>query len=152
MKVVSCGVLVWSSGLLLLGQPTGRRFWDIPKGVAEPGEAWADCAARELAEETGLEAAAALRPLGQHRYLPAKDLVLFAWTPERPIDPAALRCRSMVTWPDGRRVPELARFGLFAWVEALERVGKSLASVLGSIGADPLDLARGVEKVPPTSS
>ena len=40
VKPVSCGVLVWSSGRLLLGQPTGRRFWDIPKGLAEPGETW----------------------------------------------------------------------------------------------------------------
>lgn len=129
-------MLVRAGAALLLGQPTGRRFWDIPKGLAEPGEAWAAAAVRELAEETGLQAdAAALEPLGRHRYLPTKDLVLFGWAPPAAIEPAALRCRSVVTWPDGRQVPELARFALFGWDEALQRVGRSLATVLRSIGA-----------------
>jgi len=38
----------------------GRYSWEMPEGGAEPGEAPLDCAARELAEETGLRAEAFL--------------------------------------------------------------------------------------------
>lgn len=135
MKVTSCGVLVRdAAGLVLLGQATGSARWDIPKGVAEAGEAFADAACRELREETGLVAdPAALRALGVHRYLPAKDLALFGWEAGR-IDVAGLRCGSTFRGRDGREVPELARFALVGWDEMLGRVGKNMARVLGLIG------------------
>ncbi|HRE44229.1 MAG TPA: NUDIX hydrolase [Terricaulis sp.] len=44
----------------LVGQwrfPLGRYSWEMPEGGAEPGEDPRACAARELAEETGLAAA-----------------------------------------------------------------------------------------------
>lgn len=43
--------------------PFGRELLELPAGKLEPGEAPAVCAARELSEETGFEAAC-LRPLG----------------------------------------------------------------------------------------
>lgn len=36
--------------------PLGRYSWEMPEGGAEPGEDPADCARRELKEETGLSA------------------------------------------------------------------------------------------------
>ena len=135
-RLTTCGVLVSDgAGRLLLGQATGSPRWDIPKGIAERGESWADAAARELLEETGLRAEpSALSPLGLHRYLPAKDLALFGWHPSPAPDPAALRCKSMVRLRDGRLVPELTRFVLLPWTEALQRVGKNMARVLSAIG------------------
>lgn len=137
-RQISCGVLVNAgAGRLLLGQATGSPRWDIPKGLAEPGERWPEAAVRELFEETGLRAEpGALASLGVHRYLPAKDLALFAWRPPACPDPAALRCTSMFRGRDGRLVPEFARFALLSWEEALARVGKNLARVLGEIGRD----------------
>jgi 8-oxo-dGTP pyrophosphatase MutT (NUDIX family) len=49
----------------------GEFLWEIPAGKLDPGEAPADCAVRELAEETGV-AARDWTALG--RYLPAPGL------------------------------------------------------------------------------
>src|SRR5215213_400083 len=132
-KMVSCGVLVTNGELLLLGHAPLSPRWDIPKGIAEPGEAFAAAARRELFEETGLRApAGALRPLGVFSYLPAKDLALFLWMPPVMPDPAALVCVSCFFWK-GRQFPEFDRFGLFGRDEALRLVGKNMARVLAGI-------------------
>ena len=137
MKLTSCGVIVVADGRMLLGQTTRSPRWDIPKGVAEAGETWLGAAVRELREETGLVAPPGdLVALGAFDYLPRKQLALFAWHPDAPLDPAALRCTAMVETADGPRFPELARFALCPWDEALARVGKNLARVLISIGPD----------------
>jgi 8-oxo-dGTP pyrophosphatase MutT (NUDIX family) len=124
-RKTSCGVVVTDrdGARLLLGRPPQSRLWDIPKGIAAPGEDFARAASRELAEETGLRAEpAALLPLGVHRYRPEKDLALFLWRPEAMPDPATLRCRSVLRLPSGARVPEFATFALLPWEEALGRV------------------------------
>jgi 8-oxo-dGTP pyrophosphatase MutT (NUDIX family) len=138
VKFTSCGVLVTDGELLLLGHATRSPRWDIPKGVAEPGEAFAAAARRELLEETGLDAPeAALRPLGVFTYLRGKDLALFAYTPSAMPDPATLFCASCFAW-QGREWPEFDRFGLFTQPEALQRVGKNMARVLAAIPLAPL--------------
>ena len=86
----SCGVLVTDGPRVLLGHAARTPRWDIPKGLADPGEALAAAAARELREETGLLASpCALVPLGTYPYLPAKDLALFAWRVPAMPDPAS---------------------------------------------------------------
>jgi 8-oxo-dGTP pyrophosphatase MutT (NUDIX family) len=133
-RQTSCGVIVTDGQRILLGHATRSPRWDIPKGVAEPGEALAATAARELLEETGLTVGPeALAELGVHAYLRGKDLALFAWAPPQLPDPEALICTSRFTLPNGTSLPEFDRFGLFPWDEALLRVGKNLARILGSI-------------------
>jgi putative (di)nucleoside polyphosphate hydrolase len=130
-KRTSCGVIVADDRLVLLGHATRSPRWDIPKGLAEPGETFAAAALRELFEETGLAASEAdLRPLGLHAYLRDKDLALFAWTPPTLPAPDTLACRSTFTLPNGAVVPEFDRFGLFTWDAALGKVGRNLARVL----------------------
>jgi 8-oxo-dGTP pyrophosphatase MutT (NUDIX family) len=132
-QTTSCGVIVSDGARLLLGHATRSPRWDIPKGEAEPGESFAAAARRELFEETGLDAPEAeLRPLGVFPYRRGKDLALYAWTPEPMPDPQTLVCASQFS-SDGRMWPEFDRFGLFTHAEALGRVGKSLAVLLGPI-------------------
>jgi 8-oxo-dGTP pyrophosphatase MutT (NUDIX family) len=130
----SCGVIVGDGERILLGHATRSPRWDIPKGEAEPGEDFAAAAARELREETGLAVAPGeLKALGVHRYLRGKDLALFAWTPPFTPDPKSLICSSTFVLPNGTVLPEFDRFALFAWDEALGRVGKNMARVLAGI-------------------
>jgi 8-oxo-dGTP pyrophosphatase MutT (NUDIX family) len=135
-SAVTCGVLVTDGARLLLGHATRSPRWDIPKGVAQPGEDFSRAALRELDEETGLTPSASeLEDLGRHPYLRTKDLSLFAWLPPMLPDPAALRCRSTFTTADGHVLPELDRFAIFPWDEAMARLGASLARLLSSLDA-----------------
>jgi 8-oxo-dGTP pyrophosphatase MutT (NUDIX family) len=133
-KTTSCGVIVGDAERILLGHATRSPRWDIPKGAAEPGEGFAEAAARELREETGLVVPPAeLGALGIHPYLRGKDLALYAWTPPQLPDPGSLVCTSHFALPNGTLLPEFDRFGLFSWEEALGRVGKNMARVLASV-------------------
>jgi 8-oxo-dGTP pyrophosphatase MutT (NUDIX family) len=133
-RLTSCGVIVTDGQQLLLGHATRSPRWDIPKGAAEPGETLAAAAARELREETGLAVAPEeLAELGVYPYLRGKDLALFLWEPAQLPDPQRLTCSSSFTLPNGARLPEFDKFGLFSWDEAVLRVGKNLARVLASV-------------------
>jgi 8-oxo-dGTP pyrophosphatase MutT (NUDIX family) len=130
----SCGVIVSDGQRILLGHATRSPRWDIPKGLAEPGESLVAAAARELFEETGLRVPEAeLKSLGVHPYLRDKDLALFRWNPATMPAPAQLRCTSTFALPGGALVPEFDRFGVFAWDDALTKVGKNLARVLAEV-------------------
>lgn len=134
----SCGVLVSDGPLLLLGHAARSVLWDIPKGVAEAGEAHVEAAVRELREETGLRVAPeALTDLGLHGYLPGKDLAVFAWRVEAMPALESLRCTSRIPLPGGGWVPEFDRFAILPWDEALGRVGKNMARVLGELRTAP---------------
>jgi 8-oxo-dGTP pyrophosphatase MutT (NUDIX family) len=132
-------VLVTDRDRILLGHATRSPRWDIPKGVADPGESFAETAVRELSEETGLVVPAReLLEIGVHAYLRGKDLALFAWVPRELPDPAKLTCLSRFTLPNGTQLPEFDRFGLFPWDDALSRIGKNLARILTSIPRNTL--------------
>lgn len=133
-RLTSCGVLVTDGHSLVLGHATHSPRWDIPKGIAEPGEAFIAAAARELGEETGLLVPPhELRNAGVHAYLPGKDLALFVWRQTTMPDPAKLTCRSTFQLPSGAAVPEFDRFGVFSWDDALRKVGRNMARVLAHL-------------------
>ena len=47
-RQTSCGVIVTDGERVLLGHATRSPRWDIPKGIAEPGENSADAAVRDF--------------------------------------------------------------------------------------------------------
>jgi 8-oxo-dGTP pyrophosphatase MutT (NUDIX family) len=136
-KLTSCGVIVTDGRRILLGHATRSPRWDIPKGIAAPGENFAAAAVRELEEETGLAVPpAALHDLGVRAYMPGKNLALFAWKPAAMPRAETLICRSTLVLRGGAVVPEFDRFGVFGWDEALGKVGKNLARVLAELRAE----------------
>jgi len=135
-KHVTCGVIVTDGRRILLGHATRSPRWDIPKGVAEPGEEFVAAACRELQEETGLVAREdELLPLGVRPYRRDKDLALFLWRPAAMPNPNGLVCVSCFTWR-GSELPEFDRFGLFDKDEAVARVGKAMAPILAGISLE----------------
>ena len=127
----SCGVLLFSPQReLLLCHATAAAHWDIPKGLAEPGEAPLAAALRETFEETGLR----LQPerlldLGVTAYRPGKALHLFVARIER-IDLSGCVCRSQFRDRRGRLLPEVDAFEWTPFERVPQRCAKSMAKVL----------------------
>jgi 8-oxo-dGTP pyrophosphatase MutT (NUDIX family) len=137
-RLRSCGVLLLDgAGALLLCHATGTPRWDIPKGLAEPGESPLDAACREADEETGIVLSPAdLVDLGRHAYLRDKDLYLQAARVED-LDAARCRCRSFVRDAYGRTRPEV---DTWAWVAFRELVAPRIAKGLAALFARALPL------------
>jgi predicted NUDIX family NTP pyrophosphohydrolase len=97
--------------------------WMIPKGMIEPGEAPAEAAMREFAEETGTELSAVPSPLATVRQAGGKRVQAFA--AEGDLDPATIRSIEFeVEWPprSGRRrlYPEVVEARWMSLGEARE--------------------------------
>lgn len=133
-KLLSCGVIVRrQAGELLLCHATGRRYWDLPKGLRDAGESSIEAALRE---ETGLRLMPQqLRDLGVQVYLPQKDLQLFILDPPEPtIDPATCSCCSYHTARGStRRIPEVDAYRWATRSEVAGLSGKNMARVLMSL-------------------
>ncbi|MFG3054256.1 NUDIX domain-containing protein [Kitasatospora sp. NPDC048239] len=110
------GVLRDASGRLLIVKAGYREYWQFPGGTIDLGEGPAECAARELLEETGL-----VRPAG--------DLLAISWThaSDELDHPAEHFLFDFGTVPDGTPVTVPAgELDDYRWVtdqEALELLG-----------------------------
>jgi 8-oxo-dGTP pyrophosphatase MutT (NUDIX family) len=135
-RAVSCGaLLVNRRGEIFACHATGSPRWDLPKGVADAGEAPLAAAVREAWEEAGLRLPApALADLGEFAYLPGKRLHLFALrVADDAIDLARCGCRSFFAHRrTGAATPEA---DAWAWKprEPLTWCGKNMARVLGAL-------------------
>lgn len=100
----TCGVFVFNPDKTLLichVTNSDEQTWSIPKGRPNVGEQSIDAAVRELWEETGLSVDAAdLAPAGTAFYKSGRELVAYTYHSKNTIDPAALKCASVVTKND----------------------------------------------------
>jgi 8-oxo-dGTP pyrophosphatase MutT (NUDIX family) len=131
MNATSCGLLLCNpQSELLLCHATGTPRWDLPKGLADPGEAPEATVLRETAEETGLLLSPDdLLALGRHAYRPGKDLVLYAALCER-FDAARCRCRSRFHDRHGRLVPEMDRYAWTSFTTVTDRCAPAMGKLL----------------------
>jgi 8-oxo-dGTP pyrophosphatase MutT (NUDIX family) len=136
--LLSCGVLLFNEhDEVFLAHATGNRHWDVPKGLADPGETPLAAALRETREETGISLdEAGWVDLGRHVYRPGKDLHLFARrVSTKQVRVADCACTSMfVHARSGKSLPEADAFGWFAADQLQERCAKSMAALLVTKG------------------
>ena len=136
-RALSCGVLLLNGrDEVFACHATGTARWDLPKGLADAGEAPRDAAVREAWEESGLRLPAdRLADLGEFDYLPAKRLHLFALrVANDAVDLARCRCRSF--FPHHRTGVATPEADAWAWkprAQAPAWCGKNMARVLGSL-------------------
>ena len=135
-RQLSCAVLLLDEpGQLLLCHVTGTRWWDVPKGLQDPGETPRETAVRELAEETGVVLAPdGLLDLGRIDYRPGKDLHLFAARRRAAGDVDLARCRCSSHFPDartGRLRPEVDAYAWVPFAEVAARCARTMGKLLG---------------------
>ncbi|MFI8849061.1 NUDIX domain-containing protein [Streptomyces sp. NPDC053499] len=100
----ACAVVTDAAGRVLLGRSVSG-MWELPGGSVEPGESFETTAVRELAEETGLRAAA-----GEARL----HAVLLDENESVPRVSAVVR---VPAWSGTLRCPEPHRFHRWEWHE-----------------------------------
>ena len=129
----SCGVIITDGVKLLLCHATGTPRWDIPKGLADEGEQFIDAAVREVFEETGLLLRVSnLKSLGVFPYTKGKNLALFLYKVELLPDVSVLDCDSYFE-KNGKQIPEVDKYDLFTFDEAVSLTGKKLGVILADI-------------------
>jgi predicted NUDIX family NTP pyrophosphohydrolase len=145
-----------SAGILLFREPAGETevllikpggpywrnkdagAWMIPKGAVEPGEAPAEAALREFAEETGTELKTVSFPLAVIRQAGGKFVEAFA--AEGDLDAAAIRSNDFeLEWPprSGRmeRFPEVVEARWMSLAEARRMMLKSQLPLIDALEA-----------------
>ncbi len=119
---------------VFLGHPGGPFFrrkdeghWSIPKGEIDPGEQPEDAAVREFYEETGIEAAGRLLPLGGIKQKGGKTVCAWAFEGDYTGGWDMEVCTKFnIEWPpkSGRRqdFPELDQARFFSIEEARKKL------------------------------
>ena len=112
--------------------------WTIPKGLVEDGEDLLAAAAREFAEETGIQPVPPFLPLGCIRQKGGK--VVHAWAWEGDADASAIVSNGMRTeWPRGSgrwlEFPEVDRCAWFGTAAARLRINPAQAELIARLEA-----------------
>jgi ADP-ribose pyrophosphatase YjhB (NUDIX family) len=130
---VTCGVIITDTRSYLICHPTMSKWWDIPKGKMEPDETYAQAAARELLEETGIVADYNnMAYLGKFPYRDTKQLALYYYQVDIMFDISKMSCTHMVTKND-KTYPEMDRFAAVTKEKMFEKLSPALSKLLKEV-------------------
>ncbi len=108
MRKLSAGVIFTDGIRFLVCHVTGRKYYDIPKGLVKPGEEPISACVREAKEETGIKLKPkSMRDLGLYEYTREKDLHLFLMMEENLPSLLSMKCCSYFVDKNGRKLPEV---------------------------------------------
>lgn len=136
-RTLSCGILIQSPAGWLLAHATRTPRWDIPKGKIEPGETPIEAALRETKEEIGLDLSWAkykMVDMGQHPYLPRKDLHLFRLMLDEPLDLSTCSCSTFIHMADGEKLPETDDYEWIPVDKVHNHIGRGLQAYMMELG------------------
>ena len=97
VKQTSAGVCLTDGTIFLITHPTGKNFWEIPKGLINEGEKPQWAAARELFEETGVKINAGnLKFFKKIKLHKTKDVILYIYETDKLPNESTMRCKSFM--------------------------------------------------------
>lgn len=136
----SCGIIIVNEqNEIFMGHSTGNKFYDIPKGLLDPGENELDCAIRECKEETSIEIAPSLlQDLGLFSYNKEKNLHLFITSIKKDdIHMNTLVCNSFFEdFYTKKLKPEVDEFKWVSIEKLTEHCAKSMGILLNKLKND----------------
>ena len=139
-KTISAAVMIIHQDTVLACLPFGRHkedknTLDLPKGKVEAGEKFDEAAVREVFEETGIVLdKTKLEFFGVFEYKTRKDLALFRYYAEDPIDISKLSCST--TFLDSylrKQVPEHIGYEIVKFEDIDKRFFTNLAKVIRKV-------------------
>lgn len=114
--------------------------WGLPKGMIDEGENAKEAAIREMKEELDIDIDAdKLEYLGKHKYLPVKDLEMFAYeVTEETLEKMVKECKCISYFTNHNDVeqPEIDDFKICTLEEFGKRYQMSIKSALSDVFSD----------------
>ena len=139
-KVISSGVLIIHNKTILACLPYGRNsknknVFDLPKGKVDKGESFEEAALREVEEETGLVLEKnKLKFHGVFEYKQRKDLALFEYRIDSPVNISELKCRTTFFNENAdKEVPEHIGYEIIPFSEIENKFFPNLVKVIKKV-------------------
>ena len=131
VRQVSAGVCLTDENVFLITHPTGKAFWEVPKGLIDEGEKPHWAAARELHEETGVKInAGKLKFFKKFRLHKTKDVILYIYEMDNLPKVSTMKCSSFMS--GGK--PETDNWMYITFDEMEDYVRSEMHDVLRKIG------------------